>query len=214
MPGILGIIGAVLVIVTLFMPWYATTTSVDIAGSTMETTASYGLSGVTADVAGMSVTTSYAAGDLDAVGGLMSMTMIMVLIGFILMIAGGALAMMGKMAPKTVGAIVLAGGIIALLAAVLFMTGMPGALESDAPAGAFDAYDPSPATSFFGSIDMGALGTISWGGGLAWILALVAGVVGLIGGAMAMMGKKAPEETPATPPAQPPAQQPPEAPKP
>ena len=206
--AVIVLIGAILLIATVFMPWYTeqlkATTPVGTGTSTNNAypatpSQSNGIqcssSGVGSCKYGSS--SSYQTDRLNNTGNIAEAGLFMLIIGFVVGLVGAILAVLWRGNPKR-GTPALALAIIAMLLAlltpVLFAALLPGAQSSDYPQ-AERFVGSGPWSSFSGS-SSGTLLTVpitfTWGPGIGWYLSFVAFVILLIGVVFLFLYRKDP----------------------
>ncbi len=199
---VVGVAGVVLAALAIVGPWW--TLSMNISGPT-ETIAqqvSYGVFGYT-----YTATQTGAGGgtiaESHAYNATMAQTGTVFTLGMALTVVGAAagalmiiLVAVGGSRPglrRTGAAMGIIGFLVLLLAPLYVMTALPGAMAADsasvvpgAPAGTFSFAFWGGQTLSFGGEAM----TLSYGGGWGWALALVAGIVLLVGAILAFLGPR------------------------
>jgi len=186
--AIIVLIGAILLIAAAFMPWYTyqakTTTP---AGSGTTTINSYpGLPGqngtIQCSTSGSAACpysqTSYNNARENNTGNIAEAGYFMMIVGFILGLLGAIMGVMSRGNPRRAGpafALGLIAMILALIAPILFMGLLPGALSNDIPS-AERASSNGPWSSFFGSNSTtpfsGVTIDFTWGPAIGWYLSL------------------------------------------
>jgi len=195
--AIIVLIGAILLIAAVFIPWYtyqAKTTSP--LGSGTTTINSYpGLPNqngtIQCSTSGTASCpysqTSYQSAKYTNTGNIAETGFFLLIVGFVLGFIGAILGVASRSNSKRAMP-ALALGIIALILAlvtpVLFMATLPGAQSSDIPSAARGS-SSGPWSSFFGSSSAtpftGVTVNFTWGPGIGWYLSFVAFVILLIG---------------------------------
>ena len=208
--AIIVLIGAILLIAAVFIPWYTyqakesspigsgTTTINSYPGFTNENGT------IQCSTSGSAVCpfsqTSYQTYHYNNTGNLAETGFFLLIVGFILGFIGAIFGVMSRGNARRAGP-ALAFGIIAMLLAlitpVLFMALLPGAQSNDIPSAARTT-SSGPWSSFFGSTSFspitGVTVSLTWGAGTGWYLSFVAFVILLIGVIMLFLYRKDPAE--------------------
>jgi uncharacterized membrane protein len=203
------LVGAVLLIAAVFMPWYAEQASGTVSGQSITITRNaylglpssngtlqYTCSGLPAGFSCLSQT-SYSAGNATHTGNIAEAVYFLAIAGFILGLIGGLIGLMSRgNSRRATPAIALAivAMILAIAATGMFAVALPGAISSDTPG------NPGcgPGSTFFGSSSNGtcvgapASETATWGPAIGWYLALVGFVVLLVGVILILRYRKDP----------------------
>ncbi len=195
--AVIILVGAVLLIAAVFMPWYAEQASVTVSGQSITITRNayvglpssngtlqYTCSGLPSEASCLSQT-SYSSVDSNNTGNLAEAVYFMAIAGFILGLIGGIIGLMSRGNPRrTTPAFALAvvAMILAIAAVGVFAVALPGAVSSDTPGHT----GSGPWSSFFGSSNgtsfgLPGSGTVTWGPAIGWYLALAGFVVMLVG---------------------------------
>jgi hypothetical protein len=201
--GALGIIGAILLIVTLFVAYYTVSGTFNAGGTSFTLSESLYLNNKVVETGsggGLSVSnsTTYSDAHLTNVGNLYTIVTYLTYGGIVLGLIGAILAFMGRGVGRIVLVLAL---ILALVAPILLFAEQPSALNND-----FKGSSGSgPQSSFIGSCSGTSCGTVpgagssnssaSWGPDVGWYLAIGAFVVFLI--AVIAGGEGAPKPAPA-----------------
>jgi hypothetical protein len=194
------IVGAILLVATFALSWY--TISASLNGSSFAI--DFHPNQVVASGGGISVTASYAGSplNLNNTGNLYTAVEGLIVGGLIVGLLGGILGLLTPSRPNLrKGAVVL--GVLALIFAIagplMLAAAQPGALASDAQPGSGGGggivptnSSIGPGATFSGSASANG-GSISWGPAIGFYLAIVAGVISLIGSLMLLMAKPEPE---------------------
>jgi hypothetical protein len=206
--AILVLIGAILLIVAVFMPWYAfkepiaaipgaSVTSNTYPGFPSQSgTVQYSCSGFPSSVPCPS-STSYNGAALNNTAVIAETGFFLLIVGFVIGIIGTIIGVMSRGTTRRVRpalALSAIAMILAVITPVLFAAALPGAVSKDLP----KATGSGPWSSFIGS-SSGA----SWGPAIGWYIAFVAFVILLIGVILFFLYRK--EPTPAAAPAPAPA---------
>jgi len=207
--AIVVLIGAILLIVAAFTPWYTESFSATVFGSKITINANsypgfpnsngtiqYTCSGLPTGASCLS-STSYQNSHLNNTGNIAEAGYFMTIVGFILGLIGAIMGMMSRNNARRAGpafALAIVAMILALAAFGLFAAALPGAIGSDTPGHT----GTGPWSSFFGSTNttgfgIPVAGTLTWGPAVGWYLAIVAFVVLLIGAFLIMRNRKDPE---------------------
>jgi hypothetical protein len=219
--GILAILGAILILVSLGLGWY----QLQFSGNGNTITANY-LPGSSASIScsgsecGFVPTGShsYSSENMTNEGNLYMALLYMIIGAGVLGLLGAILTFL---TPRLKGGMkwlplifVLLGLLISVGAVAYVAVGQPGAYKSDATSGGQAAPSGSwPGGSFSGSASQGVGGTETWGPGVGFYLGVVAVVLFLISMILMFMAWKGMKEgesmppaapAPATPPATPP----------
>jgi len=195
--AIIVLIGAILLISAVFIPWYVyQEKSSTPVGSGSITINSYpGLpseNGTIQCSSSGSVScpysqTSYQKADYNNTGAIAETGFFLLIVGFVLGFIGAILGVASRGNPRRSGpAIVFAviAMILAVVTPVLFMATLPGAQSKDIPTSARTT-SSGPWSSFFGSTSAtpfpGVTVNLTWGPGMGWYLSFAAFVILLIG---------------------------------
>jgi hypothetical protein len=187
--AVMLLIGAILLIVALFTPWYTYGAS---GGGVSENTNFYpGFAGQNGTVQftcsgtpSCPAQTSYSNEHLNNTAQIAETGFSLLIVGFIVGLLAAVLGLMSGRKPGHAGKARLLGIlalIIALITPIIFLAALPGAIAKDTPnhpAGS------GPWSSFFGSNSTsypGGTESITWGAGVGWYLAFVAFVLFLLG---------------------------------
>lgn len=211
--GLLLIIGAILLVVSLLVGWYVYNVSASASGETESGTQTYNLGSsytqsVSGPLTGSHTTTCPYSGnstcpDLKNTSALYADIQYVVIGGIVLGFLGGILALMGGSRPgmRKAG---IALGIIALLLAIAapmtLLAVQPGTVKSDEGM-SYVSNGSGPDHSFFGSCSNsacpnvfgappGVTYTSNWGPGAGWYLSVVGFVILLVGVLMSRGGKE------------------------
>lgn len=228
--AIIVLIGAIVLITALFMPWY--TEKVSIAGETTTVNFFPGLPSQSGAISWScsggascpSNETSYSGfvPPLTNVGNIAETGFFLLILGFIIGIVATAFGAMSRGNSRRVAPAIwltVIAVILALIAPILFAATLPGAISKDIPSTSTERFGSSsgPWSTFMGSTSIATpFGSVSlnWGPGIGWYMAFAAFVVLLIGLILLLINRKdlpepapttaaAPAPTPAaTPPAQ------------
>jgi len=189
---ILGIVAVILLILTFVMPMYTISGEMEQFGQRISFDWDFYYSETESEANGETETEEY---DEDSeVGSTFNLTMIFVIvaiIGSIIGMIGALMVGLGKLDKKIGALLAIIGVIFAFVAPLYLMASLPGAFDEDG--GEFDMGDEGPHESFFGSTEEEGV-EISWGPGVAWYLALVAGVLNI--GVIALVFLSSPAPTP------------------
>lgn len=204
--AIIVLLGAVLLIATVFVPWYTESASFSgpVAGSwTSNTypgladqngTVQSSCSGHPANGCPPSQT-SYKGADLNNTGSLVQTGYYLLLAGFFLGLIGAIIGLAARKRPGgavAAGAVAVVAMLLALAIPVLFAVQLPGAISKDDPT----ATGSGPWSSFMGSattnLGFGESMKLTWGPTTGWYLAFVAFVVLLIGAIVLFGARKEP----------------------
>jgi hypothetical protein len=214
--AIIVLIGAVLLIAALFMPWYYQQLSGSGATETQNTypgypstngTIQYSCSGFPSGFS-CPPQTSYTDSRLNNTGMIAETGFFLLIVGFVFGIIAAIFGLMSRgNARRASPAIWL--GVIALILAiatpVLFAAALPSAIAKDIPTSGRYA-SSGPWSSFIGStsISVPISGTASWGPGIGWYLSIVAFVLLLVGVILLARYRREPPKAAAVAPASPP----------
>lgn len=237
--AVILLIGAIVLIAALFMPWYSYEISVAGAGQTQNSypglasqngTIQYSCTSNYQATTGTPCPSQTSYSSISPketnTGNVAETGLFLLIVGFIVGIVATIFGFMSRgnsrrANPAVVFAIIAV--ILALITPVLFMAALPGAISSDIST----AYRPSssgPWSSFTGSTSgtipvsptLSVPFTSSWGPALGWYFAFVAFVLLLIGLIVLLMARKEPSGVAASPttstpaaPAAPPSSPPP-----
>ena len=213
--AIIVLVGAVLLIASVFIPWYTETANFTGPEQGSYTANSYpGLSNQNGTIqyscsgtvpTGCPSTTSYKSMDLNNTGTLAQTGYFLLLTGFVLGLIGAIIGFASLSRPRrAIPAIALS--VIAMLLAVatpaLFALQLPTAIGNDSPGHT----GTGPWSSFMGSntsqLGFGESLKLTWGPGMGWYLAFGAFVILLIGAVvLARARKEPPSPAPTTVPA-------------
>ena len=197
--GVLGVIGAILLIVALFTAFY--TSSFSYNGT--DVSLSFFLNnkvGLTMSGGGVSISHSstYADSHLNSTGNLYNIVTYLTYAGIALGLLGAILAFMGRSGAGR-GLLVIA-LILALIGPMLLFALQPAAIQSDTSGASSSG--PSGANSFFGSCSGNGCGNIgaaapgnvsqSWGPDVGWYMSIGAFVMFLLGVLLGGGAKPAP----------------------
>lgn len=205
--GALALIGAILLIVSVFLAWYTVSISASetVGSVTISTTGNENFlpgssfqeqlscSGSPDCPGSTTNTTSYSSDHLNATGTVYMVTEYVLIGGFVLGLLGAILVFGGGMMGRTKwmmpGMLLIVLALLMALVAPLYVLGAgPGAFSSDTPA-AERANATGPWSSFVGSCSASAScitgssstnGSANWGPGAGWYLGLVAFVLFLL----------------------------------
>jgi hypothetical protein len=202
------VLGALVLLGCLFVSWYDTSYQVSLsvpgasasgtahvrfyAGDRVVNTTTLSCSGAVSGYPGCGKTTSnsssYSTDHLDATGRWYTDIEYMVIVGFVLGIVAGLIALAMRGRPGSRGAVVGLGVVaflLALAAPLLLLVFQPGALSADHFASSTNG--PGPWSSFFGSCSGNGCfggaggGSAAWGPSYSWYGALLAFFLLLIG---------------------------------
>jgi len=210
--AIVVLIGAILLIVAAFMPWYTiqasgygnTITQNSYPGiPTSNGTIQYSCSGSAISCPSQ---TSYHDSKLDNTGNLAEAGYFMAIVGFILGLVGAILGIASRGNSRRAGpavALAIVAMLLAIVAVGMFAGLLPGALKNDlkSPSGS------GPWSSFFGSANQTGFNGLpvptsdTWGPGAGWYIAIAAFIVLLIGAVLILMSRKDAAPAPVTTPA-------------
>lgn len=208
--GLVMVIGAILLVVSLLVGWYAVTGSIGsgaFSGTltlTLKPGSQYTYS---ASAAGLSIsnTCSYSGsngttgcvGNLAKTGQLYSIVEYLLIVGIIVGFLGAILAMMsgGRRKGAVMGLAVIA-LLVAIVAPMVLLAAQPGAIKSDlgSSSGGFGSNNTGPQSSFFGSSN-----GFTWGPSTGWYLSIGAFVLFLIGMLLSGRGTEAAAPAPMSP---------------
>jgi len=206
------VVGMVLVLVALIFAavamvgsWWDMKVTISAGGLSMDTTMGFGLGSlcITGTVLGQSVSAcgAYSAGttgasSLSDISNVMGLANMLTILGLLMAILTFVLIIVGAGRPKLkIGVLLfgIIGAVVLLVAFVYVYTSLPGAVST-----AFGS-TYTGISGFFGSVDAGSAGKISWGGGMGWYMALMGFILLLIGAIIATTGMKA-QPAPMAPP--------------
>lgn len=205
--GVLAIIGALLLIVSMFLGWYTIQFNGSLSGVTTSGTenllpgssytSSTSCSGSQYCPASTSTTNSYSSTNQTSVGNLMMTTQYLLIGGFVLGLLGAILGFAASMKGRENWAtpamiLVVLALLLALVTPVYVYAAMPGAFSSDTPS-ADRTNGSGPWSSFFGSSSSSGGGSVTWGGGIGWDLAWGAFVLFLIAVVLLWRDRMAPK---------------------
>jgi hypothetical protein len=210
--AVIILVGAVLLIAAVFTPWYAeqfsgsgvTVTQNAYPGlPSSNGTIQYTCSGLPSGVSCLSQT-SYNTYTANNTGNIAEAVYFMAIAGFILGFIGAIIGLMSRSNPRRTApamALAVVAMILAVAAVGVFAVALPGAIGSDSP----NHSGTGPWSSFFGSTNTGRFdiqGTLTWGPGVGWYLAIGAFVLLLVGVILALRFRRDPlPPVPATTPA-------------
>lgn len=219
--AIVVLIGAILLIVAVFVPWYTWQTKATAYGATITGTIntypglpsengtvqySYSCSNLPTGVSCPSSTSSsYSKLNLNNTGQIAETGFYMLIAGFALGFIGALLGLMSGGNPRRAGpaiALAVIAVILGIAAVGLFAGTLPSAIGKDIPSHT----GSGPWSSFFGSSSNttfeGVPGSSTWGPGVGWYLTIGAFVVLLIGLFILIRARKdTPEPAPVSVPA-------------
>jgi len=212
--GLIVLVGAILLISAVFIPWYVyqAKTSSSYFGTGTTTINSYpGLptengtiqcssSGVASCPYSQ---TSYQKADYNNTGVIAETGFMLLIVGFVLGFIGAILGMASRGDPRRAGpaiALVIIAVILAVVTPTLFMATLPGAQAKDIPTSQRST-SSGPWSSFFGS-NSSTLTTpagqvkidLTWGPGSGWYVSFVSFVILLIGLVLLLRYRKDPPE--------------------
>jgi uncharacterized membrane protein len=212
--AIVVLIGALLLIVSAFMPWYmeqfssngATITSNAYPGiPSSNGTIQFSCSGLPSGANCLSQS-SYKDSHLNNTGNIAEAGYFLAIVGFVLGLVGAILGLMSRNNPRRAGpamALATVAWIIAIAAVGLFAAALPGAIGNDTPghsgSGPWSSFAGSSTTS--GVFGVPLSGTFTWGPAVGWYLAIAAFVLMLVGAILIMRFRRDAEPAPATAPA-------------
>jgi|GEM_PF-654518 len=228
--AVIILVGAVLLIAAVFMPWYAEQASATVSGQSITITRNayvglpssngtlqYTCSGLPSEISCLSQT-SYSSVDSNNTGNIAEAVYFMAIAGFVLGLIGGIIGLMSRGNPRRATpafALAVVAMILAIAAVGVFAVALPGAISSDTPghtgSGPWSSFIGSSNGSTFG---VPVSGTVTWGPAIGWYLALAGFVVMLIGIILILRYRKdppAPAPTTMPAPAGAPAAAPPPA---
>ncbi len=206
--AVIILVGAVLLIAAVFMPWYTEQASATVSGQSITITRNayvglpssngtlqYTCSGLPSEVSCLSQT-SYNSVDSNNTGNIAEAVYFMAIAGFILGLIGGIIGLMSRgNARRATPAFALAiiAMILAIAAVGVFAVALPGAISSDTPGHT----GSGPWSSFYGSSNgtsfgIPVSGTVTWGPAIGWYLALVGFVAMLVGIILILRYRKGP----------------------
>jgi hypothetical protein len=195
--AVIILVGAVLLIAAVFMPWYAEQASYNVSGQSITVTRNaylgmpssngtlqYACTGLPSGVS-CGTQTSYNSADSNNTGNIAEAVYFMGIAGFVLGFIGAILGLMSRgNSRRIIPAVALAivGMILAIAAVGVFAVALPGAISSDTPGHT----GSGPWSSFFGSTNGSTFGipisgSVTWGPAVGWYLAIGAFVLLLIG---------------------------------
>ncbi|MGA8604742.1 MAG: hypothetical protein WB788_06760 [Thermoplasmata archaeon] len=217
------LVAAILMIVALFTPWYMEQVSSSGINVTLNAypglpstngTIQYSCSGLPSGAQCPSQT-SYTTDKLNNTGNIAEAGFFLIIVGFVLGLIGAILGFAsGKNARRAGPARTLAivALIVAIAAVAMFAVALPTAIGQDTPGHS----GTGPWSSFFGSGNSSSMGipggTLTWGPGIGWYLAIVAFVLFLVGMIVLARAQKEPPQpvaavsTPTAPVSPPPTQ--------
>ncbi|HYA57410.1 MAG TPA: hypothetical protein VEH57_02975 [Thermoplasmata archaeon] len=204
--AIIILVGAIVLIAALFMPWYSYKISEAGASETTNTypglpgsngTIQYSCSGIPSCPS----QTSYSKLNWNNTGALAEAGFYMLIVGFILGLIGAIFGFMARGNPRRVGpavAFAVLALILAIVAPVLFAASLPNAISKDIPAAARPS-SSGPWSSFWGSNSTTLVTppiTISqtWGAGSGWYVSIAAFVILLVGIFLLFIWRRDPPE--------------------
>jgi hypothetical protein len=211
--GIFAILGAILLIASLFVIYYSDTVSASGGGYSFSGEQAYFLNDkMESSFSGSTNTQTYSAAGENNTGNLYNVVTYLTYGGIVLGLIGAVLAFMGR--SGTARLVLVLALILAIVGPLILLAEQPAAVSADyknstgsSPSGS------GPWSSFYGSCSNSACGSAagvantsgvsnsqSWGPGLGWYLAIVAFVFFLIGMVMAG-GRRMAAATPAPEPA-------------
>jgi hypothetical protein len=186
--AVFAVLSVVFMGISLALPWY--TLKASILGQ--DATTNLDFSGSTTSAGGASTSQKWSdVKTMDKTKGVYSLTQILVILGLvmcILLLIGSIMLIRGGPSKKMLAMIFgILAFIFAMLGPVMFMVQHPGAYKSDS-----GGTDPGygPANSFSGSKDVAEVGTVTWGPGIGWMMALVGFIFALLGFILVLMVKK------------------------
>ncbi|MGA7650182.1 MAG: hypothetical protein WB984_02870 [Thermoplasmata archaeon] len=196
--AVIILVGAVLLIAAVFTPWYTeqfsgngitVTQNAYLGVPSSNGTIQYTCSGLPAGASCLSET-SYKTETANNTGNLMEAVYFIAIAGIILGFIG---AIIGLVSRKTGPAMALAvvAMILAVAAVGVFAVALPGAIGNDSP----NHSGSGPWSSLFGSSSSGRFGiqgTLTWGPGVGWYLAIGAFVLLLVGVILVVLFRKDP----------------------
>ncbi len=230
--AIIVLVGAILLISAIFLPWYSIQFSASAGGASVKATEnSYpGLPGQNGTVqttytcSGVPIcpptsTSSYQDSHLNSTGQVAETGFFLLIVGFVVGLIGAIIGLTSGRNAKRAGTAAVI-GLVAMVIAVatfsLFAVALPGAIGNDSPGHS----GSGPWSSFFGSGNQTFFGisgaSWSWGPAIGWYLTIGAFVVLLVGSIILFTSRKEPPSpaptvfpqptgTPTAPPAAPPA---------
>ncbi|MCI4347636.1 MAG: hypothetical protein L3J97_03330 [Thermoplasmata archaeon] len=216
--AIIILIGAILLIASLVLPWYSVQTSFGGASATQNSypglpstngTIQYSCSGLPSLILGASCPpqTSYSRQHLNNTGLIAESGFFLIIAGIVLGIIAAVLGIASRgNSRRTSPAVALA--VVALLLAIaapgLFAASLPGAIGKDLPGHT----GSGPWSSFFGSASTMVAPTVTlsttWGPSVGWYCAIVAFVLLLVGLIILFMYRKEPPQPAIGPSSSPP----------
>lgn len=181
------LVGAILLIAALFTPWYMEQFSASGASTTLNAypgipsssgTIQYTCSGLPSG-ASCPGSTSYSAKNLTNTGNIAEAGYFLIIVGLVLGLIGAILGFTSRNNPsraRPAMTMAIVAMILAIAAVGAFAAALPSAIGSDTPGHS----GTGPWSSFYGSTSLGG-GTLTWGPGIGWYLAIVAFVLLLVG---------------------------------
>jgi hypothetical protein len=197
--SVIILVGAIVLISALFMPWYSYKTPVGTGSVTItfypgmpgtNGTIQYSCSGLPSCPA----QTSYSTQDLNNTGTIAEVGYYLLIVGFVLGIIGAIVGIASRSKPRrahTAVPLAVIALILAIVAVGLFAAELPTAISNDVKSHT----GSGPWSSFFGS-SSGA----SWGPAIGWYLAIVAFVFLLVGVIVLAIARREPPPQAATAP--------------
>lgn len=205
--SVIVLVGAILLIAALFTPWYMEQFSNSGATQTLNAypgipsssgTIQYTCSGVPSCPG----STSYSAKNLTNAGNIAEAGYFLIIVGVVLGLIGAILGFTSRDNPsraRPAMTMAIVAMILAIAAVGAYAAALPSAIGSDTPGHS----GTGPWSSFYGSTSLGG-GTLSWGPGIGWYLAIVAFVLLLVGMIVLARARKDPSEPASVAPAAPP----------
>lgn len=211
--AILVLIGAILLIAAVFMPWYYQQLTGSGITETQNTypgfpsqngTIQYACSGLPSG-AKCPTQTSYTGSSppLNNTGTIAETGFFLLIVGFVVGLIGAAFGVMSRGNARRVSPAIwcsIIALILALVTPLLFYAALPAAVAKDIPTA--DRYASSgPWSSFFGStsVSIGPLTSASWGAGIGWYLSFVAFALLLVGVILFYVFRREPPKPAAAP---------------
>jgi hypothetical protein len=220
--AVIILIGAVLLIAALVMPWYAFKTS-ELGGSETQNsypglpsqngTIQYSCSGLPSGFACPPQTSYSSATPKETnVGNIAETGFFLLIVGIILGVVAAIFGFASRGSPRRAApAIALAAValILAIVAPVLFAVALPGAISSDISSTYRPPNTSGPWSSFIGSSSFTSptIGTVNfdWGPAIGWYLSIVAFVLLLVGVILLARYRREPPQAVTAPSSSPPA---------
>jgi hypothetical protein len=211
--AVIVLVGAILLIAALFTPWYVETFSG--SGITLNENAYPGLPSSNGTIqytcsglpsgASCEPQTSYSNLNLNNTGTIAEAGYFLIIVGVVLGLIGAIIGFTSRNNSRRAGpaiTLALVAMIVAIASVAMFAVALPSAIGQDTPGHS----GTGPWSSFFGSTSASRFGiesgTLSWGPGIGWYLAIGAFVVLLVGMIILMLARKnPPEPTPTAVPA-------------